>query len=447
MDEDQPPSPPRPRYNPRKKDDFILELSNRFDALEVDYFETADPETAATTLQDILISSACTTMGTLNQRQRLPGKRNGGVNQPWWDEEMDGHRAYLLQMETQYGQGSTEQTAALEAYKRAIMAKKRAHKRAQMRLLIDGILGHGDAVQAWRMFRGHEDPAVTPQLADFVETFKPQYEQADPAPPDSGLLFHGSKTIPGSAQAAAAADFSAEEIERAIDKLKNGRAADQHGLRAEFLKLAADELLDILTDLFNNFLRNGFPPSLSTCFLHPIYKKGDRLDPGNYRAIAIIDILSKLYATCLNDRVTAACETIRAKGQAGFRRDHRTTDHIFTLEACRLQATIRGRRLYTCFVDFAKAFDSVSRSLLFSRLSAVGLPLRLISAVESYYAATQCRVRADGKFSPYFPYTIGVKQGCPLSPTLFGVFIDFFEDFIAARLTAAPADNPPSMPY
>ena len=90
--------------------------------------------------------------------------------------------------------------------------------------------------------------------------------------------------------------------------------------------------------------------------IHPIFKAGDKDDPGNYRGITVVVILSKLYAMVLEARATAWAEQSksRAKGQAGFRKDFRTTDQLFIIRTLLQQAAHEKRRLYCCFVDFKK---------------------------------------------------------------------------------------------
>ena len=105
------------------------------------------------------------------------------------------------------------------------------------------------------------------------------------------------------------------------------------------------------------------PPAWCTGLIHPIYKAGDPNDPGNYRGITVVVILAKLYAMVLEARASSWAEHVkcRAKGQAGFRKDFRTTDQIFITQNLLQQARQEKRKLYCCFVDFKKAFDLVPR--------------------------------------------------------------------------------------
>lgn len=286
------------------------------------------------------------------------------------------------------------------------------------------------------------------------------------------------RTIGDKQKESLVAAFTPEDIRLALGKLKNHRSPDAQGLRAELLKWllpkqAADShpLYETLAALFSSVFKHGFPSILNTAHLIPLFKKGAREDAGNYRGIAIITVLAKLYATLLEQRLTQAMEKagVRAPTQAGFRPGRSCADQIWTLQSLiELQTKIthpvevkvkRSKRygninrflventrkkgkgpLFCCFVDFSKAFDSVPRALLWARLKALGLPDEFIQAIELYYRDVKLRVRTDEGFSDAFPSESGVKQGCPLSPTLFGLFIDHFADFLPAR-----TDNLPSV--
>ena len=89
----------------------------------------------------------------------------------------------------------------------------------------------------------------------------------------------------------------------------------------------------------------------------------------------------------------------------------------------------RGKKLYTCFVDFQKAFDSVWHDALFRKLENKGINGPFLNLIKNIYQQTECAVKINGKSTKYFSYEKGVQQGNPLSPILFNLFInDIFEE-------------------
>ena len=78
--------------------------------------------------------------------------------------------------------------------------------------------------------------------------------------------------------------------------------------------------------------------------------------------------------------------------------------------------------LYVAFIDLTKAFDLVSRDGLFKILPKIGCPPKLQSLIESFHSNMKGTVQFNGSFSEPFDIRNGVKQGCVLAPTLFGIF-------------------------
>ncbi|MCO5596759.1 hypothetical protein L7F22_050828 [Adiantum nelumboides] len=145
--------------------------------------------------------------------------------------------------------------------------------------------------------------------------------------------------------------------------------------------------------------------------------------------------LAKIYGSILERELSVWAERHghRARGQAGFRRGFSTLDHILTLRALIEERRAQGdrRRLYCCFVDFRKAFDSVPRFRLMQRLQDIGVPEAIRWGIYPLYESVTGRVRAPGGFSDGIESTIGVKQhGCLLSPTLFGIYIDELSEYV-----------------
>lgn len=238
----------------------------------------------------------------------------------------------------------------------------------------------------------------------------------------------------------------ADEVSDAIKCLKRNKSSDLYGMRAEFIIDATSQLSTPIAAVFNTVFQTSFPASQSIGRLCPIFKSGDMHDMDNYRGITVSTVLSKLYATVLERRISSWAEANgrRATGQAGFRQDHRTTDNIFIMrtliESCK--ATKSGRqhgRLYACFVDFRKAFDTIPREKLWQHLTDIGIQGKMLEAIKSYYSSVRVCVDIPSVgTSAAFDSTMGVKQGCPMSPVLFGLYIDQLEHHLMSCAQDAP---------
>ena len=100
--------------------------------------------------------------------------------------------------------------------------------------------------------------------------------------------------------------------------------------------------------------------------IKPLYKKGDPRNPKSYRGITLLPIIGKLFTQVLSKRISLWAENhdILCEAQYGFRKGRRTTDPIFILSQVVLCAHKKNKPVFTCFVDLAKAFDSVNLELL-----------------------------------------------------------------------------------
>jgi hypothetical protein len=225
-------------------------------------------------------------------------------------------------------------------------------------------------------------------------------------------------------------DITEEEVETALKELKRIKAVGLDDVQADLLIEGKRILAEPLTLLFNNVFKSHFPDSWKIGVITPKYKKGDALDCGNYRGVTVSSTLAKLYSSVLNLRLTDWAEKwgYRAVAQAGFRKDHRCSDNVFILRALIEKANASKGSLYICFVDFSKAFDTIPRKLLWERLRELKVHGNMMEAIQSMYQNVRACVKTSEGLTATFQSEMRVKQGCPLSPTLFGLFLDPLEE-------------------
>ena len=109
-----------------------------------------------------------------------------------------------------------------------------------------------------------------------------------------------------------------------------------------------------------------YPDKWAESIVVPLFKIGNINDVNNYRGISLCDVGSKIYGCIINARLQDWVElkNITGEHQAGFKKEHSTIDHMFTLLAAIQKQFNNNRKLYVAFVDFEKAFDNISRRLL-----------------------------------------------------------------------------------
>ena len=84
---------------------------------------------------------------------------------------------------------------------------------------------------------------------------------------------------------------------------------------------------------------------------------------------------------------------------------------------------IKGR-VFACFIDFKKAYESVNHKLLWKKIISTGISSKVLNLLRSMYKNISCRVKMRNFVSDSFLYSMGVKLGCVLSPLLFNIFIN-----------------------
>ena len=111
--------------------------------------------------------------------------------------------------------------------------------------------------------------------------------------------------------------------------------------------------------------------------------------------------------------------------QAGFRQDRSCTDHIATMRIIVEQSLEWQIPLYTVFVNFQKAFDSVDQDVIWGLMHHYGFPPQFVATIQQLCEDTTCQMIHNGKLTESFSVQIGVRQGCLLSSTIFLMVVDW----------------------
>ena len=214
----------------------------------------------------------------------------------------------------------------------------------------------------------------------------------------------------------------------AIQHLKINKASGLDCILNEMLKAGVSIFTPILQHLFNKILINGtFPNFWRINTLTPLHKKGDLHLTTNYRGIAVGSNLSKLFCSILHQRLLkfANDNNLIPQNQIGYKKKARTTDHILTLK-CIIDKYIfstNRKYLFSCFVDFKSAFDTVWRKALIYKLLKMEIGGNFLMTLESMYSDVSYCIKLNSHTTDPVTSNAGVKQGCVLSPAIFNLYL------------------------
>ena len=190
----------------------------------------------------------------------------------------------------------------------------------------------------------------------------------------------------------------------------------------------------LLVKLFNNvFKKNQKIDQWSIALISPIFKNGMKMIPGNYGG-SVLSCLGKPFTSVLNQRLLHFVmeDNILRKEQLGFVAGTRTSDaHIILHNLIQLYCHKRGKNIFSCFVDFRKAFDSIPRDTLFLKLIKIGINGIFFNNLKTLYKSDICRVKLEDGLTKTFLANQGVKQGCILSPLLFNIYLADLPDHVS----------------
>uniref|UniRef100_A0A8D8YAF2 Craniofacial development protein 2 n=3 Tax=Cacopsylla melanoneura TaxID=428564 RepID=A0A8D8YAF2_9HEMI len=156
-------------------------------------------------------------------------------------------------------------------------------------------------------------------------------------------------------------EVSREEIEKALKKMKNGKAVGVDGIPVEVWKCLGEEGIDILWDLMMKCMdQERIPNEWRKSVMVPIFKgKGDVQQCGNYRGIKLMSHSLKIWERIVENRLRE--ETSISEEQFGFMPGRGTSDAVFAMRRLMERCREMQRELHAAFIDLEKAYDRVPR--------------------------------------------------------------------------------------
>lgn len=188
--------------------------------------------------------------------------------------------------------------------------------------------------------------------------------------------------------------LSLNDILIGLNGLKSNKGAGPDMIPPSLLRNCAVSLCQPLHRLFNESLSTGHFPSIwKSSRITPIFKSGSRKQITNYRGIAILPTIGKLFEAIVSRRLMSRVAPLISRHQHGFVAAKSTTTNLLEFTNAAIGAIGDGFQLDVVYTDFSKAFDRVPLDILISKLAAFGIHAALLEWLKSYLVGRTQYVR------------------------------------------------------
>ena len=218
-----------------------------------------------------------------------------------------------------------------------------------------------------------------------------------------------------------------EGVAQLLTNIQPHKASGPDNLPARFLKEVAYEIAPVLSIVFQASLDQGHLPNIwRTAAVVPIYKKGSKTEPSNYRPVSLTCICSKILEHIVYSAISKHLEHHQTlcDEQHGFRKRRSCETQLISTVNDFAECLNQRGQCDILLLDFRKAFDKVSHSLLYHKLAHYGVQGSLLFWLKSFLSHRSQYVILDNHKSDTTQVLSGVPQGTVLAPLLFLIYIN-----------------------
>ncbi|CAM4321167.1 unnamed protein product [Caretta caretta] len=221
-------------------------------------------------------------------------------------------------------------------------------------------------------------------------------------------------------------DITIFEVEVKLKQLNGTKSGGSDNLHPRILKELAHEIPSPLARIFNESVNSGVVPyDWRIANIVPIFKKGKKSDPGNYRPVSLTSVVYKVLEKNLKEKVVKDIEVNGKwdKIQHGFTKGRSCQTNLISFFEKVTDSLDKGNAVDLIYLDFSKAFDTMPHGELLVKLDKMGINRKIERWIRNWLKGRRQRVLLKGELSGWREVTSGVPQGLVLGPILFNLSI------------------------
>lgn len=232
-------------------------------------------------------------------------------------------------------------------------------------------------------------------------------------------------------------DITPDLVRKHINQLKRNKSPGPDNLGSSLLLDICEDIVEPLCIIFERSLRlHQVPADWREANVTPIFKKGDKSDPGNYRPISLTSQVCKILESIIRESIVdhLNAQSLLLQSQHGFTKGKSCLTNLLSFLEDVTSAIDEGKPVDVIYLDFSKAFDKVPHLRLIHKIKCHGITDNIAAWIAEWLKDRKQRVVLNGARSDLEDVLSGVPQGSVLGPTLFLLFVNDIDTVIASHI-------------